>query len=39
VIGYAQPADAMRHVFALAGFAMIFLGCAWMAFARSEADA
>ena len=39
VIGYAQPAEAMRHVVALLGFAMLFLGAAWIAFARSEADA
>jgi ABC-2 type transport system permease protein len=39
VMGYAQPAAAMRHVFALVGFALLFLGCAWIAFARSEADA
>ena len=39
VIGYGQPAMAMRHVFALAGFALLFLGCAWAAFARSESDA
>jgi ABC-2 type transport system permease protein len=38
VIGYAQPADTMRHVFALLGFAMLFLGCAWIAFVRAEAD-
>lgn len=38
VIGYARPADTVRHLFALAGFAMLFLGCAWLAFARSEAD-
>lgn len=39
VIGYAQPADALRHVIALAGFAMLFLGCAWIAFARAESNA
>jgi ABC-2 type transport system permease protein len=39
LIGYAQPAEAVRHVLALAGFAMLFLGCAWIAFARGEADA
>jgi ABC-2 type transport system permease protein len=39
VIGYAPPAETMRHIFALAGFAMLFLGCAWIAFARSEVDA
>lgn len=39
VFGYAQPAEAMRHIVALLGFAMLFLGCAWIAFARSEADA
>lgn len=39
VIGYAPPAETMRHVIALLGFAMLFLGCAWIAFARSEADA
>ncbi len=39
VLGYAQPGQAMRHVFALLGFSMLFLGCAWIAFARSEADA
>ena len=38
VIGYAQPADAIGHVVALLGFAMLFLGFAWIAFARSEAD-
>jgi ABC-2 type transport system permease protein len=38
-IGYAQPAETMRHIAALLGFAMLFLGCAWAAFARSEADA
>lgn len=39
VLGYAQPASALSHIFALLGFAMLFLGCAWIAFARSEADA
>ena len=39
VIGYAPPAEVIRHILALAGFAMLFLGCAWIAFARSEADA
>ena len=39
VIGYAQPHAALKHVGALSGFAMVFLGCAWFAFARSEADA
>src|SRR5215469_6050136 len=38
VLGYAQH-EALRHVAALLGFAMLFLGCAWIAFARSEADA
>jgi ABC-2 type transport system permease protein len=39
VIGYANPAATMSHIFALLGFALLFLGCAWIAFARSEADA
>lgn len=39
VIGYAQPAAAVRHIFALIGFTLLFLGCAWIAFAHSEADA
>lgn len=39
VMGYAQPAQAISHIVALLGFAMLFLGCAWIAFARSEADA
>jgi len=40
VIGYAQPGEAaMQHVLALTGFALLFLGCAWMAFARADADA
>jgi ABC-2 type transport system permease protein len=39
VIGYAPSVDTMRHIIALLGFAMLFLGCAWIAFARSEADA
>lgn len=39
VLGYAQPHEALKHVVALLGFAMLFLGCAWVAFARSEADA
>jgi ABC-2 type transport system permease protein len=39
VIGYAQPAAAARSVFALAGFSLLFLGCAWIAFARVDADA
>jgi len=38
VIGYAPAADTVRHILALAGFAMLFLGCAWVAFARSEAN-
>jgi ABC-2 type transport system permease protein len=38
VIGYAQPGDTMRHVFALIGFTLLFLGAAWIAFARSEAN-
>lgn len=38
VIGYASPADTMRHVFALLGFALLFLGCAWIAFVRTETD-
>lgn len=38
VIGYAQPGDTMRHVFALLGFTFLFLGGAWIAFARSEAN-
>ena len=39
VMGYAQPEAAMRHLFALIGFALLFLGCAWIAFARSETNA
>ena len=39
VIGYASPTEALRHIVALLGFTMLFLGCAWLAFARSEADA
>jgi cbb3-type cytochrome oxidase subunit 3 len=29
----------MRHVFALLGFTLLFLGGAWIAFARSEDNA
>jgi ABC-2 type transport system permease protein len=40
VIGYAQPGEgAARHALALLGFSLLFLGCAWIAFARSDADA
>ncbi|HEY1744362.1 MAG TPA: ABC transporter permease, partial [Granulicella sp.] len=40
VIGYAQPGEpALQHAMALAGFALLFLGCAWLAFSRSDADA
>ena len=39
VMGYAQPVGAMRHVAALAGFSLLFLGLAWAAFARSDANA
>jgi ABC-2 type transport system permease protein len=40
VIGYAQPGEGtVQHVLALTGYALLFLGCAWIAFARSEADA
>jgi ABC-2 type transport system permease protein len=39
VIGYAQPGHTMSHVFALVGFTSLFLGCAWIAFARADADA
>jgi ABC-2 type transport system permease protein len=39
VIGYAQPAAAARNVFALVGFSLLFLGCAWIAFVRVDADA
>jgi hypothetical protein len=39
VIGYGQPADTMRHVFALLGFTLLFLGFAWIAFIRADADA
>lgn len=39
VFGYAQPREALSHIVALLGFAMVFLGCAWFAFARCEADA
>lgn len=39
-IGYAQPGDsAVRHVLALAGFTCLFLGCASLAFNRTDADA
>lgn len=40
VFGYAQPgATAPRSIMALAGFSLLFLGCAWIAFARTDADA
>jgi ABC-2 type transport system permease protein len=40
VIGYAQPGEgAAGHALALLGFSLLFLGCAWIAFARSDADA
>lgn len=39
VIGYAEPAATMRRVFALVGFGLLFLGCSWIAFARTEAEA
>lgn len=40
VLGYAQPNEgALHNILALVGFAMLFLGCAWVAFARSQADA
>ncbi len=39
VIGYAQPGQAVQHVFALLGFTLLFLGAAWIAFARVEANA
>lgn len=39
VIGYAPAADTMRHVFALVGFTLLFLGGAWIAFARAEDNA
>jgi ABC-2 type transport system permease protein len=39
VIGYASPTDTMRHIFALVGYTLLFLGCAWIAFARADADA
>jgi ABC-2 type transport system permease protein len=39
VIGYAQPGAATAHAFALLGFTLLFLGCAWIAFARSDGNA
>ena len=40
VFGYAQPGiTAAQHAMALVGFALLFLGCAWVAFARMDADA
>jgi ABC-2 type transport system permease protein len=40
VLGYTQPGEAaMGHVLAVAGFGLLFLGGAWIAFSRSEADA
>ena len=39
VIGYAPPADTMRHIFALVGYTLLFLGCTWIAFVRTDADA
>jgi ABC-2 type transport system permease protein len=39
-IGYARAgSNAMQHIVVLAGFALLFLGCAWLAFARAELDA
>ena len=39
VIGYAQPGAMARDIVALIGFSLLFLGCAWIAFARVDADA
>ncbi|HTV07919.1 MAG TPA: ABC transporter permease [Candidatus Aquilonibacter sp.] len=39
VMGYASSADGIRHIFALFGYTSLFLGAAWMAFARADADA
>jgi ABC-2 type transport system permease protein len=40
VFGYAQPGTtAAQQVVALLGFTLVFLGCAWIAFARADADA
>lgn len=39
VIGYVQPGTGAGNVFALVGFSLLFLGCAWIAFARADADA
>ena len=40
VFGYAMPGvSASRSIEALLGFALLFLGCAWIAFARAEVDA
>ena len=39
-LGYGQPGDSvMRHILALFGFTLIFLGCAAVAFQRVDADA
>lgn len=40
VIGYAQGSHtATQNILALTGFSLLFLGFAWIAFARSEVDA
>jgi ABC-2 type transport system permease protein len=39
VVGYAQPGSAIKHGLALLGFTLLFLGAAWIAFARSDANA
>jgi hypothetical protein len=40
VLGYDQPGQSViRHALALAGFGLLFLGGAWIAFSRTDADA
>jgi ABC-2 type transport system permease protein len=40
VLGYGQPGQSViRHALALAGFGLLFLGGAWIAFSRTDADA
>lgn len=40
VFGYAQPGTTVaRSISALLGFTLLFLGFAWLAFARADADA
>ncbi|HEX4155803.1 MAG TPA: ABC transporter permease [Acidobacteriaceae bacterium] len=39
VLGYAQPGSTtVEHMLALVGFTLLFLGGAWIAFARTEAE-